>query len=256
MAVEDTQPLISHLIELRKRLLNCVIAILAIFLALVYFANDIYQMVSAPLISQMPQGATMIATDVASPFFTPIKLTIMVSVILSAPVILYQVWAFIAPALYKHERRLVVPLLVSSTLLFYIGMAFAYFVVFPLAFGFLTHTAPVGVVVSTDIASYLSFVMALFMAFGVAFEVPVAIVLLCWVGVTTPDDLRKKRPYILVGAFVVGMLLTPPDVFSQTLLAIPMYCLFEVGVFFSRFYVGKGRRADDEDDTSDKTTEE
>ena len=255
MAVEDTQPLISHLIELRKRLLNCVIAILAIFLALVYFANDIYQMVSAPLISQMPQGATMIATDVASPFFTPIKLTMMVSVILSAPVILYQVWAFIAPALYKHERRLVVPLLVSSTLLFYIGMAFAYFVVFPLAFGFLTHTAPVGVVVSTDIASYLSFVMALFMAFGVSFEVPVAIVLLCWMGVTTPEDLRKKRPYVLVGAFVVGMLLTPPDVFSQTLLAIPMYFLFEVGVFFARFYVGKRRMPSEDDDETEATKE-
>jgi sec-independent protein translocase protein TatC len=180
--------------------------------------------VSAPLIKQMPLGATMIATDVASPFFTPIKLTFWVSLIASAPVILYQVWAFVAPALYKHERKLVIPLLVSSSLLFYIGMAFAYFVVFPLAFGFLTHTAPEGVQVSTDIASYLSFVMALFMAFGVAFEVPVAIVLLCWVGVTTPEDLRKKRPYILVGAFVVGMLLTPPDVFSQTLLAIPMYC--------------------------------
>ncbi|WP_105739832.1 Sec-independent protein translocase subunit TatC [Cronobacter dublinensis] len=241
MAVEDTQPLISHLIELRKRLLNCIIALLVIFLALVYFANDIYQLVSAPLISQMPHGASMIATDVASPFFTPIKLTMMVSVILSAPVILYQVWAFVAPALYKHERRLIVPLLVSSTLLFYIGMAFAYFVVFPLAFGFLTKTAPVGVVVSTDITSYLDFVMALFMAFGVSFEVPVAIVLLCWMGVTTPQDLREKRPYVLVGAFVVGMLLTPPDVFSQTLLAIPMYCLFEVGIFFSRFYVGKRR---------------
>lgn len=252
MAVEDTQPLISHLIELRKRLLNCVIAILAIFLALVYFANDIYQLVSAPLIKQMPQGATMIATDVASPFFTPIKLTMMVSVILSAPVILYQVWAFIAPALYKHERRLVVPLLVSSTLLFYIGMAFAYFVVFPLAFGFLTHTAPVGVVVSTDIASYLSFVMALFLAFGVSFEVPVAIVLLCWLGVTTPEDLRKKRPYVLVGAFVVGMLLTPPDVFSQTLLAIPMYFLFEVGVFFARFYVGKRREPAEEESQEPK----
>lgn len=163
---------------------------------LVYFANDIYQVVSAPLIKQMPLGATMIATDVASPFFTPIKLTFWVSLIASAPVILYQVWAFVAPALYKHERKLVIPLLVSSSLLFYIGMAFAYFVVFPLAFGFLTHTAPEGVQVSTDIASYLSFVMALFMAFGVAFEVPVAIVLLCWVGVTTPDDLRKKRPYI------------------------------------------------------------
>ncbi|OFT16054.1 twin-arginine protein translocation system subunit TatC [Klebsiella sp. HMSC22F09] len=239
MGVDDTQPLISHLIELRKRLLNSIIAILVIFLALVYFANDIYQLVSAPLISKMPVGATMIATDVASPFFTPIKLTFMVSVILSVPIILYQVWAFVAPALYKHERRLVVPLLVSSTLLFYIGMAFAYFVVFPLAFGFLTHAAPEGVLVSTDIRSYLDFVMALFMAFGVSFEVPVAIVLLCWMGVTTPEELRKKRPYVLVGAFVVGMLLTPPDVFSQTLLAIPMYCLFEVGVFFARFYTGK-----------------
>ena len=187
----------------------------------------------------MPAGATMIATDVASPFFTPIKLTFMVSLILSAPVILYQVWAFVAPALYKHERRLVVPLLVSSTLLFYIGMAFAYFVVFPLAFGFLTHTAPEGVLV---------------IAFGVSFEVPVAIVLLCWVGVTTPDDLRKKRPYVLVGAFVVGMLLTPPDVFSQTLLAIPMYCLFEVGVFFSRFYAGK-RLTRDEDAEEEQAEE-
>lgn len=252
MAVQDTQPLITHLIELRKRLMNCIIAVFAIFVVLVYFANDIYQLVSAPLIKQMPQGATMIATDVASPFFTPVKLTFMVSLILSAPVILYQVWAFVAPALYKHERRLVMPLLVSSSLLFYIGMAFAYFVVFPLAFGFLTHTAPVGVQVSTDIASYLDFVMALFMAFGVSFEVPVAIVLLCWMGVTTPDDLRRKRPYVLVGAFVVGMLLTPPDVFSQTLLAIPMYCLFEVGVFCSRFYIGKRRfRQDDGDESED-----
>ena len=246
MSVEDTQPLITHLIELRKRLLNCIIAVIVIFLCLVYFANDIYHLVSAPLIKQLPQGSTMIATDVASPFFTPIKLTFMVSLILSAPVILYQVWAFIAPALYKHERRLVVPLLVSSSLLFYIGMAFAYFVVFPLAFGFLANT------------SYLSFVMALFMAFGVSFEVPVAIVLLCWMGITSPEDLRKKRPYVLVGAFVVGMLLTPPDVFSQTLLAIPMYCLFEIGVFFSRFYVGKGRNREEENDAeaeSEKTEE-
>lgn len=254
MVVDETQPLISHLIELRKRLLNCIIAVLVIFLALVYFANDIYQLVAAPLISKMPPGSTMIATDVASPFFTPIKLTIIVSVILAVPVILYQVWAFIAPALYRHERRLVVPLLVSSTLLFYIGMAFAYFVVFPLAFGFLTHTAPAGVVVSTDITSYLNFVMALFMAFGVSFEVPVAIVLLCWMGVTTPQDLKGKRPYVLVGAFVVGMLLTPPDVFSQTLLAVPMYFLFEVGVFFARFYVGKGRR-DEHDEDEDAPSE-
>ncbi|WP_158781997.1 Sec-independent protein translocase subunit TatC [Pantoea sp. BAV 3049] len=248
MAVEDTQPLISHLIELRKRLLNCIIAVVAIFLCLAYFSNDIYQIVSAPLIRQMPAGASMIATDVASPFFTPIKLTMIVSVFLAVPVILYQIWAFIAPALYRHERRLVMPLLFSSSFLFYVGMAFAYFVVFPLAFGFFAKTAPQGVVIATDINNYLDFVMALFMAFGVSFEVPIAIVLLCWTGVTTPEELKKKRPYVLVGAFVVGMLLTPPDVFSQTLLAIPMYCLFEVGVFFARFYVGKGRKDNDQDE--------
>ncbi|WP_420804388.1 Sec-independent protein translocase subunit TatC [Yersinia ruckeri] len=242
MAVDDTQPLISHLIELRKRLLNCIITVLVVFFALVYFSNDIYQLVSAPLIKQLPQGASMIATDVASPFFTPIKLTMMVSVFVSAPMILYQVWAFIAPALYKHERRMMAPLLVSSSLLFYLGMAFAYFIVFPLAFGFFAKTAPEGVMIATDISNYLSFVMALFMAFGISFEVPIAIILLCWSGVTSPAELKKKRPYVLVGAFVVGMLLTPPDVFSQTLLAIPMYLLFEVGVFFARFYVGKQRR--------------
>ncbi|WP_370556009.1 Sec-independent protein translocase subunit TatC [Edwardsiella tarda] len=246
MAVEDTQPLISHLIELRKRLLNSIVCILVVFLALVYFANDIYHLVSAPLISQLPHGASMIATDVASPFFTPIKLTMIVSVFVSAPFILYQVWAFVAPALYKHERRMLTPLLISSTLLFYVGMAFAYFVVFPLAFGFFAKTAPAGVTIATDINNYLDFVMALFMAFGVSFEVPVAIILLCWTGVTTPAELKKKRPYVVVGAFVVGMLLTPPDVFSQTLLAIPMCLLFEVGVFFARFYVGKRRRDGEE----------
>ncbi|MEJ5064211.1 Sec-independent protein translocase subunit TatC [Erwinia sp. MYb375] len=253
MAVDDTQPLISHLIELRKRLLNSIIAVLAIFLCLVYFSNDIYQLVSAPLIKQLPAGASMIATDVASPFLAPIKLTIIVSLFLSVPVILYQVWAFVAPALYRHERRLVMPLLFSSSFLFYLGMAFAYFIVFPLAFSFFAKTAPQGVTIATDINNYLDFVMTLFMAFGVSFEVPIAIVLLCWTGVTTPEDLRAKRPYVLVGAFVVGMLLTPPDIFSQTLLAIPMYCLFEVGVFVSRFYVGKNRR--DEDDAQDAESE-
>ncbi|MDE1188587.1 MAG: Sec-independent protein translocase subunit TatC [Pantoea sp.] len=252
MAVEDTQPLISHLIELRKRLLNCIIAVFVIFLALIYFANDIYHIVAEPLIRQMPAGATMIATEVASPFFTPIKLTIIVSVFLAVPVILYQVWAFIAPALYRHERKLVMPLLFSSTLLFYVGVAFAYFIVFPLAFGFFAKTAPQGVQIATDITHYLDFVMTLFLAFGVAFEVPVVIVLLCWTGITTPEDLKKKRPYILVGAFVVGMLLTPPDVFSQTLLAIPMYCLFEVGVFFSRYYVGKGRKSESDSESVDE----
>ncbi|GAA0474833.1 MULTISPECIES: Sec-independent protein translocase subunit TatC [Tatumella] len=251
MDVQDTQPLISHLIELRKRLLYCIVSILVIFLCLVYFSNDIYQLVAAPLIRQMPTGASMIATDVASPFFTPIKLTIIVSVFLAVPVILYQLWAFVAPALYRHERRLIMPLLFSSSLLFYIGVCFAYFIVFPLAFGFFAKTVPHGVQIATDISNYLDFVMALFLAFGVAFEVPVAIVLLCWTGITSPEDLKKKRPYMLVGAFVVGMLLTPPDVFSQTLLAIPMYCLFEVGVFFSRYYVGKGRWDKDKDQDSE-----
>ncbi len=252
MAVDDTQPLISHLIELRKRLLNSLICVLVVFLALVYFSNDIYHMISAPLLKQMPSGASMIATDVASPFFAPIKLTMIVSVFVSAPMILYQIWAFVAPALYKHERRLLMPLLFSSSVLFYVGMAFAYFVVFPLAFGFFAKTTPVGVMIATDITKYLDFVMALFMAFGVSFEVPVAIILLCWSGVTTPAELRKKRPYVIVGAFVVGMLLTPPDVFSQTLLAIPMCLLFEVGVFFARFYVGKRRPRNSEDDDADE----
>lgn len=256
MAVDDTQPLISHLIELRKRLLNSIICILVVFLALVYFSNDIYHLIASPLIKQLPQGASMIATDVASPFFTPIKLTMMVSVFISAPMILYQIWAFVAPALYKHERRLLMPLLFSSSLLFYLGMAFAYFIVFPLAFGFFAKTAPAGVTIATDINNYLDFVMALFMAFGVSFEVPVAIILLCWSGVTTPEELKKKRPYVIVGAFVVGMLLTPPDVFSQTLLAIPMCILFEIGVFFARFYVGKRRPRDDEDEGSEEDTDE
>lgn len=251
MTVEETQPLITHLIELRKRLLNCIIAVLVVFSILVFFSNDIYQFVSAPLMKQLPAGASMIATDVASPFFTPIKLTMIVSVFVSVPLILHQVWAFVAPALYLHERRLVVPLLISSSLLFYIGMAFAYFIVFPLAFGFFSRTAPQGVLIATDISNYLDFVMSLFMAFGVSFEVPIAIVLLCWTGVTTPEDLKARRSYVLVGAFVVGMLLTPPDVLSQTLLAIPMYGLFEVGVFFARFYVGKGHHAVNEEQESE-----
>ncbi|CAJ0992551.1 Sec-independent protein translocase subunit TatC [Pantoea sp. Nvir] len=237
MVIEDTQSLISHLIELRKRLLNCIIAVFVIFLALIYFANDIYHLVAAPMILQMPAGASMIATDVASPFFTPIKLTIIVSIFIAVPIILYQVWAFVAPALYRHERNLVMPLLFFSTLLFYVGVAFAYFIICPLAFGFFAKIAPQGVTIATDITHYLDFMMTLFMAFGVSFEVPVVIVLLCWSGITTPEYLKKKRSYILVGMFIIGMLFTPPDVFSQTLLAIPMYCLFEVGVFFSRYYV-------------------
>ncbi|EHB5529018.1 TPA: twin-arginine translocase subunit TatC [Vibrio cholerae] len=235
-SIEQTQPLISHLLELRNRLLKAVAAVVVIFIGLIYFSNEIYEFVSKPLVERLPAGATMIATDVASPFFTPLKLTLIAAVFLAVPFILYQVWAFVAPGLYKHERRLIFPLLVSSSLLFYCGVAFAYFVVFPLVFGFFTAISLGGVEFATDIASYLDFVLALFLAFGIAFEVPVAIILLCWTGATTPKSLSEKRPYIIVGAFVVGMLLTPPDMISQTLLAIPMCLLFEVGLFFARFY--------------------
>lgn len=239
MSVEESQPLITHLIELRNRLLKAVICVLVVFVVLVYWANDIYTLLASPLTERLPEGATMIATNVATPFFTPIKLTIIVSVFLSVPFILYQLWAFVAPALYKQEKRLVYPLLVSSTVLFYTGVAFAYYIVFPLVFGFLTSTAPEGVTMATDISSYLDFVLTIFLAFGVCFEVPVAIILLCWTGVTTPEDLRAKRPYIIVAAFVIGMLLTPPDVFSQTLLAVPMWLLFEVGTVVAKFYAPK-----------------
>lgn len=243
-SVEHSQPLLTHLLELRNRLLKALIAVIVVFLGLVWFANDIYEFLSAPLVERLPAGATMIATDVASPFFTPIKLTLVASIFVAVPVILYQVWAFVAPGLYKHEKKLVMPLLFSSSMLFYAGVSFAYFIVFPLVFSFFTTIAPEGVQVATDISSYLDFVLALFMAFGIAFEVPVAIILLCWTGATTPEILREKRPYIVVGAFVVGMMLTPPDIISQTLLAIPMCILFEIGLFFSRFYV----REKNEDD--------
>ncbi|OOF21621.1 twin arginine-targeting protein translocase TatC [Salinivibrio proteolyticus] len=236
-SVNDTQPLISHLMELRNRLLRAIVAILVVFIGLVYFANDIYSVVAQPLIDKLPEGASMIATDVASPFFTPIKLTLVISVFVAVPVILYQIWAFVAPGLYKHEQRLVLPLLVSSSLLFYAGVAFAYWVVLPLVFGFFTSIAPEGVQVATDIASYLDFILALFLAFGIAFEIPIAIILLVWTGATSAQSLRQKRPYVIVAAFVVGMMLTPPDMISQTLLAIPMCLLFELGVLLSRFYV-------------------
>ena len=238
-SVEQTQPLISHLLELRNRLLKAILAILVVFVGLIYFSNEIYEFISKPLVERLPEGATMIATDVASPFFTPLKLTLIASVFVAVPFILHQVWAFVAPGLYKHERRLIMPLMFSSSLLFYCGVAFAYYVVFPLVFGFFTAISLGGVEFATDISSYLDFVLALFLAFGIAFEVPVAIILLCWTGATTPQDLKEKRPYIIVCAFIVGMLLTPPDMISQTLLAIPMCLLFEVGLFFARFYTRK-----------------
>ena len=253
-SVEDSQPLISHLLELRNRLLKAILCVLLIFCGLVFFSNDIYRLVALPLVEQLPQGASMISTNVAAPFFTPLKLTGVVAIFLSVPFILYQAWAFIAPALYQHEKRLIYPLLFSSTLLFYVGVAFAYYVVFPLVFGFLTKTAPEGVLIATDISSYLDFVLTLFSAFGICFEVPIAIILLCWSGITTADDLRKKRPYIIVLAFVVGMFLTPPDVFSQTLLAIPMCLLFEVGLFCARFYTPREESETTAESAENKTS--
>ncbi|OTQ36763.1 twin-arginine translocase subunit TatC [Gilliamella apis] len=247
MTEDATQPLIGHLVELRTRLLRCIICILLVLACLLYFSNDIYHIVANPLISQLPKGSSMIATDIAAPFFTPIKLTAVVAIFISIPYLLYQVWGFIAPALYQHEKRLIMPLIISSTVLFYIGIAFAYFAVFPLAFYFFIHTAPVDVAINTDITKYLDFVMTLFIVFGFAFEVPVAIILLCWTGVTTPKNLRKKRPYIIVGVFAVAMFVTPPDVFSQILLAVPICLLFEIGTFFARFYQSRKKiQPDDE----------
>lgn len=236
---DKSVPLIAHLIELRSRLLRAVVAILLIFLSLVYFANDLYHWIAEPLIAQLPEGSNMIATNVAAPFFTPFKLTLVVSMALAMPVVLHQVWGFIAPGLYRHERRLAIPLLVMSVALFYSGIAFAFYVVFPLAFSFFTSVAPEDVVIATDISSYLDFVLKILFAFGLAFEIPIAVILMCASGMTTPAALRQKRPYVIVAAFVIGMLLTPPDVISQTLLALPMWVLFELGVLMSSLYTRK-----------------
>ncbi|WP_072325617.1 twin-arginine translocase subunit TatC [Marinospirillum alkaliphilum] len=227
-------PLVEHLIELRDRLLRIVVSVLIVFLALFYFANDIYLFISEPLRAILPEGTNMIATEVASPFLTPFKLTLFTAFIVSVPYILYQIWSFIAPGLYEHEKKLAFPLLASSIILFYAGMAFAYYAVFPLLFAFFTAAAPEGVAVMTDINAYLSFVLKLFFAFGLAFEIPVATVLLVMAGVTSVETLSSKRMYVILGCFVVAMLLTPPDVFSQTLLAVPMWLLFEVGILISR----------------------
>ncbi len=228
--------LFDHLLELRDRLLRSVLAVLIVFCCLVYFAQDIYQYVAQPLLSVMPEGSQMIATDVASPFFAPFKLTLVLSLFIAMPFVLFQMWSFVAPGLYSNEKRLIAPLMFGSTLLFYSGIAFAYFLVFPVVFAFFTSVAPEGVVIATDISSYLDFILKLFFAFGAAFEIPIAIILMCWTGITTPDSLREKRAYVVVGAFVIGMLLTPPDIISQTMLAVPMLILFEVGIIIASFY--------------------
>ncbi len=248
--IAPEQTFVSHLIELRDRLLRVVVAVLVVFLALFAFANDIYHYIASPLMELLPEGQSMIATGVISPFLTPFKLTLILSFYVAIPYVLYQVWGFVAPGLYKHERKMVLPLAASSTVLFYAGMAFAYYVVFPLIFAFLTTTAPEGVEVMPDMKDYLDFVLKLFFAFGVAFEVPIATILLVWMGSTTPEKLREKRPYVIVGAFVIGMLLTPPDMISQTLLAIPMWILFELGILFSPFFAPKDDQESGSTDTS------
>lgn len=234
-STDQPLPLVAHLTELRDRLLRALLAILIIFIGLFPFANEIYTFVSEPLRALLPEGATMIATEVASPFLTPFKLTLFAAIFLAMPYVLYQLWSFIAPGMYRQEKKLAIPLLVSSVGLFYAGAAFAYFVVFPLIFAFFTSVGPEDITIMTDINSYLDFVLKLFFAFGLAFEIPIAAVLMIWAGITTPEQLAKKRPYIIIGCFVFGMLLTPPDIISQSLLAIPMWILFEFGVFFGRF---------------------
>ncbi len=234
---DEPSTLISHLTELRSRLLRMVVAVLAVFLVLSPFAEEIFAIFAGPLMEQMPAGSSMVAFRVVSPFLTPFKLTLFVALFVAMPYVLYQAWAFVAPGLYKKEQRLVFPLMATSAFLFYLGAAFAYFVVFPLVFGFMQAVAPQGVAVTPDITEYLDFVMVMFFAFGMAFEVPVATVLLVWSGFTTPAKLGQKRAYVLLSAFVVGMLLTPPDVISQTLLAIPVYALYEIGIVLARVMV-------------------
>ena len=223
----------EHLVELRSRLLKASFAVLAVLIVLLPFSRKLYATLAAPLTAVLPEGSSMIAIDVASPFLTPFKLALLLALILSIPVVLYQLWAFVAPALYRQEKRLARPLLYSAVVLFYAGCAFAYYVVFPLVFGFFTRVAPDGFTVMTDSSKYLDFVITLFLAFGITFEVPIATIILVATGITTIEKLKKVRAYVLVGAFALGMLLTPPDVISQTLLALPMWLLFEIGLLMS-----------------------
>jgi sec-independent protein translocase protein TatC len=235
MATESNkESVVSHLVELRNRLMYSLGAVLIIFIPLAVFANDLYEYFAAPLMAVLPEGSTMISTEPHGPFFVPFKLAFAVAVAIAVPYLLYQLWAFVAPGLYDKEKALALPIITSSTVLFYLGIAFAYYAVFPIIFLFFTSTAPEGVAVMTDINSYFSFCLKLFFAFGIAFEVPIATIIMVRTGMTTPEALSAKRPYIVVGAFFAGMLMTPPDIFSQTLLALPVWLLFEIGLWFSK----------------------
>tara|TARA_B100000678_G_scaffold286359_1_gene290949 strand:+ start:2630 stop:3364 length:735 start_codon:yes stop_codon:yes gene_type:complete len=234
---ESKLPFLDHLKELRLRLIRSFIAVVVIFLPLVFFSNEIYELASSPLQALMPENSSMIATQVASPFLSPLKLSFYLSLMISIPYFFSEMWRFIAPGLFKNEKKFALGLVLSSILLFYLGILFAYFLVFPLIFGFFTSVTPEGVKVMTDISSYLDFILTIFLAFAIAFEIPVLIFLLNWAGITSPESLAEKRPYVIVGCFILGMLLTPPDVISQTLLAIPAWFLFEVGLLLSRIYI-------------------
>jgi sec-independent protein translocase protein TatC len=245
----------SHLLELRDRLMRGGGAVLVLFIAAAPFANTLYEYLAMPLMAALPEGNSMISTEPHGPFFVPFKFAFAFATAVAMPYLLYQLWAFVAPGLYEHEKRLTIPLLLSSSILFYLGILFAYFVVFPVIFAFFTSTAPQGVLVMTDISAYLSFVLKLFFAFGLAFEVPVATVLLVRMGITTPAKLSAKRPYIIVGAFIVGMLMTPPDIFSQTMLAIPVWLLFEAGLYFSRSIKPRSKTESEDHDEEDEAME-
>jgi len=233
----------SHLVELRDRLLRCVIALVLVFICLFPWARDLYSLLAKPLLASLPAGGQLIATEVTAPFFVPIKVTLMAALVIALPYLLYQIWAFVAPGLYAHEKKLVMPLVVTSTLLFLCGMAFAYFLVFPIVFHFIISVAPEGVAVMTDIGKYLDFVLTLFLAFGVTFEVPVAVVILVRMGMVSVAKLREIRPYVIVGAFVIGAIFTPPDVVSQVMLAVPLWVLYELGIFVAQ-WVGKPAAAE------------
>jgi len=244
---KNEQPLIAHLLELRDRLLKMILGVVVVVVPLLFFAKDLYAWLAQPLLSLMPEGTSMIATEVASPFFTPVKLAALVALIIAMPWVLYQAWAFVAPGLYKSEKRLVVPLMLSSSLLFYVGIAFAYFLVLPTVFGFIISVAPEGVSVMTDISKYLDFVIAIFLAFGLSFETPVALVLLVKTGFVTPAKLAAIRSYVFVGAFVVGAIFTPPDIVSQFMLAIPVYLLYELGIVAARLLVPESREVEQQE---------
>ena len=247
--MKGSEGFITHLIELRDRLLKAMAALFIVFFILFYWARDIYSLLAAPLIAALPEGATMIAVEVAAPFFVPVKVTLFASLVVALPFVLYQIWAFIAPGLYKHEKRLVVPLIATSTMLFLIGCLFAYLIVFPPVFHFVAAFTPEGVEMNTDIQKYFDFVLTIFLAFGLAFETPIAVVILTRMGIVSIEKLKESRPYVIVGAFVIAAIFTPPDVISQLLLAFPIWILYEVGLFISGILEKKSLKKDQVEDS-------